>query len=455
MYNNIARKCVKKLNFVLIMFYQVLKLIVGLGIRLYYREVRVKNKVNLKTEGPLIIIANHPNTLMDAMMLGYVCKQPIHYMAKATLFDSKFKMWLLRSLNMIPINRIGEGRVKGVSNQDSFEVCYEVLEKGKTLVVFPEGTSFQERQLRQLKSGTARIALTVESRNQNKLGLIVLPIGLNYSQAEKFKSSVLVNVGHGISVKEYTKDFEGNASAGAKKLTEQFRIRLEQVLVNSDNKNEEKLVDRVARIIESRYTKEGLENIEEEMTFLKKIRDGLDDYKVTEAWKLEEIQLLVEKIEWEINKWDIRTDFLDRRFRSRMFFRQVLFSGIFLIIGLPLFVFGITHNILQFKLTDIIIPKLTKDIEYYAPMAVMLGLILYPLFYYGFIELMNTFYPLTFWKWLIYFVAMPLSGLFAYFFYRYLKHIGFKWKYIFLMIRQKEVMLSLKEKRESLRRYFV
>jgi len=437
------------------MFYQVLKLIVGLGIRLYYREVRVKNKVNLKTEGPLIIIANHPNTLMDAMMLGYVCKQPIHYMAKATLFDSKFKMWLLRSLNMIPINRIGEGRVKGVSNQDSFEVCYEVLEKGKTLVVFPEGTSFQERQLRQLKSGTARIALTVESRNQNKLGLIVLPIGLNYSQAEKFKSSVLVNVGHGISVKEYTKDFEGNASAGAKKLTEQLRIRLEQVLVNSDNKNEEKLVDRVARIIESRYTKEGLENIEEEMTFLKKIRDGLDDYKVTEAWKLEEIQLLVEKIEWEINKWDIRTDFLDRRFRSRMFFRQVLFSGIFLIIGLPLFVFGITHNILQFKLTDIIIPKLTKDIEYYAPMAVMLGLILYPLFYYGFIELMNTFYPLTFWKWLIYFVAMPLSGLFAYFFYRYLKHIGFKWKYIFLMIRQKEVMLSLKEKRESLRRYFV
>jgi len=437
------------------MLYQFLKLIVGLGIRLYYKEVRVKNKVNFKTEGPLIIIANHPNTLMDAMMLGYVYKQPIHYMAKATLFDSKFKMWLLRSLNMIPINRIGEGRVKGVSNQDSFEACYEVLEKGKTLVVFPEGTSFQERQLRQLKSGTARIALTVESRNQNKLGLIVLPIGLNYSQAEKFKSSVLVNVGHGISVKEYTKDFEGNASAGAKKLTEQFRIRLEQVLVNSDNKNEEKLVDRVARIIESRYTKEGLENIEEEMTFLKKIRDGLDDYKVTEAWKLEEIQLLVEKIEWEINKWDIRTDFLDRRFRSRMFFRQVLFSGIFLIIGLPLFVFGITHNILQFKLTDIIIPKLTKDIEYYAPMAVMLGLILYPLFYYGFIELMNTFYPLTFWKWLIYFVAMPLSGLFAYFFYRYLKHIGYKWKYIFLMIRQKEVMLSLKEKRESLRRYFV
>jgi len=169
------------------MLYRFLKLLVGLGIRFYYKEVRVKNKVNLKTEGPLIIIANHPNTLMDAMMLGHVCQQPIHYMAKATLFDSKFKMWLLRSLNMIPINRIGEGRIKGVSNQDSFLACYEMLEKGKTLVVFPEGTSFQERHLRQLKSGTARIALETERRNNNTLGLMVLPIGLNYSQAEKFR----------------------------------------------------------------------------------------------------------------------------------------------------------------------------------------------------------------------------------------------------------------------------
>ncbi len=454
MHKYIATKCAKKIILVPSMLYRILKLIVGFGIRLYYKEVRVKNKANLKIEGPLIIIANHPNTLMDAWMIGNVCNQPIHYMAKATLFDSKFKMWLLKSLNMIPINRIGEGRIQGVSNQDSFEACYEILEKGKTLVVFPEGSSFQERQLRQLKSGTARIALTVESRNHNTLGLTILPIGLNYSQAEKFRSSVLVNVGQPILVKEYTKDFDENASAGARKLTEQFRIRLEQVLVNSDNKEEEKLVDRIARIVESRYTREGMDNVEKEMSLLKKIRDRLDDYKVTEAWKLEEIELLVEKIEWEINKWDIRTDFLDRRFRSRMFFRQLMFSFIFLLIGLPLFVFGILHNFIQYKLTDIIIPKLTKDIEYYAPMAVLIGLILYPLFYYGFIEVVNMFYPLTFWKWLGYLIAMPFSGMFAYFFFRYLKHIGYKWKYIFLMIRQKEVMLSLKEKRESLRGYF-
>lgn len=436
------------------MVYRFLKLFVGLGIRFYYKEVKVKNKRNLKVEGPQIIIANHPNTLMDAMIIGYICKQPVHYMAKSTLFDSTMKMKLLRSLNMIPINRVGEKRTQGVSNQDSFLACYEILEKGKTLVIFPEGTSFQERYLRELKTGAARIAIETENRSHNQLGLRIIPIGLNYSQAEKFRSSVFVNVGQSISVKEFANIKDENTSIAAKKLTEQLRIRLEQVLVNSSNKDEEKLVDRLSIILRSRYTKEGSENVENEMIFLRKIRDKLDEYRVTEAWKIEEIKRHVDSIDWETKKWNIRVDFLDRRFRSKLFFRQLFFSILFLFFGLPLVFHGITHNFVQYKLTDLIIPKLTNDIEYYAPLAVLLGLILYPLFYIGFIEFVNIYYPLTFWKWLIYLLSMPIGGLFTFFFFRYLKHIGYKWKYIFLMMRQKEVMLSLKGKRENLRSYF-
>lgn len=436
------------------MLYRFIKLLVGLGIRSYYREIRVKNKRNIPLDEPMIIIANHPNTLMDAWMIGHIYSRPIYFMAKGTLFKGKLKMAILKSLNMIPINRVGEGQTSGVSNQDSFQACYDLLESGKTLVIFPEGSSFQERHLRELKSGTARIALEVEKRNAGKLGVKILPMGLNYTQAEKFRSRVLVNIGEPISAKDFLEDYKENSGKGARKMTEQFRMRLEGLLVNSNTKEEQDLIDRVAVILQSRYTKTGQENVESEMDLLKHIRNRMDDFKVTEAWKSEEIRHLVEAIEWESKKLDIRGDFLDRRFRSRMFFRQVLFSFIFLLIGLPLFVFGVIHNGLQYKLTDFIIPKITKDIEYYAPMAVLLGLILYPLTYYGFIELVNLYFPLTFWKWVTYLTLMPLSGLFAYFFNRYLQHIGYKWRYIFLMIRKKEAVLSLKDKRETLRSYF-
>ena len=60
---------------------------------------------------------------------------------------------------MIPINRPMDNRTEGVSNTDSFEACYKILSEGKTLVIFPEGNSVMERFLRELKTGTARIAL--------------------------------------------------------------------------------------------------------------------------------------------------------------------------------------------------------------------------------------------------------------------------------------------------------
>lgn len=434
------------------MLYQFLKLIVGIGIRFYYKEVRVLNRKSLTHDGPMIIIANHPNTLMDAMMIGYACKQPIHYMAKGTLFNSKLKLWLLKNLNMIPINRQGESTTKGVSNQASFEACYRVLEEGKTLVVFPEGTSFLERHLRELKSGTARIALEVERRNKGELNLRVVPLGLNYLKAEKFRSSVLINVGQQISVTEYLAAFKMDAGKTAKKLTEKFRINLERVLVNSDSKEQETIVDQLTEILSSKYIKMDEKGVVGEIQFLKEIRNKVEEIQITQPWKIAEMQLLIQNIQWRLRKLDIRADFLDRRFRSRMFFRQIFLSIVILIIGLPIFIFGLIHNLIQFKVTDFLVPKITKDIEYFAPIAVLLGLFLYPIFYSLFLIAGSHFIELGYIGKIVYFFSMPLTGLFAYAFNRYLQHISYKWKYIFMMINDKKAMLELQDKRNELRK---
>jgi 1-acyl-sn-glycerol-3-phosphate acyltransferase len=433
------------------MLYRLLKIIVGIGIRFYYKEVKVLNRTSLSQDGPLIIISNHPNTLMDAMMIGFACKQPIYYMAKGTLFNSKLKLWLLQSLNMIPINRQGEGATKGVSNQDSFEACYRILEQNKTLVIFPEGTSFLERQLRELKSGTARIALEVEKRNNGKLNLQVVPLGLNYLKGEKFRSSVLINVGEKLSVIDFLEDYKVDAGKTAKKLTEKFRLNLETVLVNSTSKEQEFLVDDLVEILSSRYLRANDKGVEADVSFLKDIRNKVEGLQLTDPKKIAEIQLLVQNIQWRLRKLDIRADFLDRRFRSLMFFRQMVFSVSFLILGLPAFIFGIWHNLIQFKLTDYLVPKITKDIEYFAPIAVLLGLIFYPVFYISFFLLITNLFQLPFYWKIIYFVSMPLSGMFAYSFNKYLDHISYKWKYILMMFNDKKAIEELKEKRNELR----
>lgn len=436
------------------MLNRFLKLLVNIGIRFYYKEVKVLNRPSLAPNGkePMIIIANHPNTLMDAMLIGFVCNQPIHFMAKGTLFNSKFKLWILQKFNMIPINRKGEGKIEGVSNQDSFAACYKLLEEGKTLVIFPEGTSFLERHLRELKSGTARIALDTELKNNGQLNLKVVPVGLNYLQAEKFRSSVLINVGNKIAVKDYLVDYQKESGKTAKKLTENFRIHLERLLVNSETKEHEEFVDDLAELLSSKYLRTKENGVEGEVLFLKKIRDKVDEIQLTHPWKIQEFKKTIEDINKQLIEFEIRPDFLDRRFRLKMFFRQMLFSILLIIAGFPVFIIGFIFNYFQYKITDLVVPKLTKDIEYVAPLSLLFGLFLYPITYFGFYFIGTTYLNLSYLEKIFLYFLMPISGLLAFSYFRYLIHFSSKWNYITTMIYHRKELLEIKEKRDELRK---
>ena len=431
------------------MLYRFIQILIKIGMKLYYAEIKVKNAEFLEHDGPMIIIANHPNTLVDAWLVGNVCKQPIYFMAKGTFFNNKLKMWFLRSLNLVPINRATESKTKGVSNDASFEECYKILEQGKTLVIYPEGNSFMERQLRELKSGTARIALESERRNGGRLNLKVVPMGLIYLQAEKFRSSILVNVGEGKTVTHHLAEFETNSSLAAKKLTVEFRSQLEKVLVTTQNKEQEELIEQLVEGIRSRYTGNS-KGVEGSVDLMKKVRDRVEYLSLMEPWKIEEIQNLLRNINWRVEKLNIKADFLDRKFRSVMFMRQIALSILVMMVGLPAFIFGCVHNIVPYKLTDLLMPKLVKNVEYYAPVAILLGLVLYPFTYIGWICLADYLFGISFLAKCIYFFVMPITGMFAHTFVYYLKHISFKLNYTFLIMNEREALVELKKQRQSL-----
>lgn len=429
------------------MLYRILKIIVSLGVRLFYRELKVKHSEHLEHDGPMIIIANHPNTLMDAWIVGMACKKQIYFMAKGTFFNSKFKRYLLKQLNMIPVNRRVDGKIAGVDNDSTFEACYQLLEEGKTLVIFPEGSSYSERQLRELKSGTARIALEAEKRNQGKLNLKVVPMGLFYSEAERFRSSVMVTLGKGIKVVDYLAQYEENISGTAKKLTEKFRIHLEGVLVTTDNKDQEQLLETIVTIFKG---SEKLKSVESGAEFMKKVKSKFEEIQLVRPYEMEEVQLLVNAIEWQSRKLEIHADFINRRFRSRLYLMQIFLSILFLLIGLPLFIFGFIHNFLQYKLTDLLVPKMTKHVEYHAAIGVLLGLVFYPLFYTGFLLTMKHILNLGFWSQLLYFISMPLTGIYAFTFVKWNQRINHKWKYLFLIMKESDAIKELQALRTKL-----
>lgn len=434
------------------MLYRLLKILIGIGIRLYYKEIKVKNQEFLIHDGPMILIANHPNSMMDGWMIAQICRQPIYFMAKGTFFSSPIKRMFLNSLNMIPINRKVDKRTEGVNNKDSFDACYKILEAGKTLVIFPEGNSILERQLRELRTGTARIALETESRNGGKLNIKVVPMGLFYSKAEKFRSSIMVNIGQGLSVTDYLEEYKVNNSTASKKLTEKFRIHLERVLITTENSEQEKLLDDILGIIN---TSKRSKDIEENTLLLQKVKNRLEEIQMIQPYLLEEIQNLVNAIHWQSDKLQIKTEFLSKRFKSQRFIGQLAFSVFFILLEFPLFIFGVIHSIIPYKSTEILMPKLVKNVEYYAPIAILIGIVLYPLNYFLLLSIVTNFFDFSLLGKIIYFIAMPLTGMLAYHFSLFLKNTSFKWKYFFLLINEKEGLKELRSLQNKLEKIII
>lgn len=429
-----------------------MKLIVGVGIRLFYRQVRVIGREHLEVRGPKIILSNHPNTLMDAWMIGHICNERIYYMAKGTFFNTRFKRWLLNGLGMIPVNRQSDRKTKGVSNEDSFEACYRLLEEGKTLVIFPEGTSYQERLLRKLKSGSARIALQAEERNDKQLDVKIIPVGLNYTEPEKFRSSVLAKIGTPLDPSPFVDIFKKDSFKAARQLTEEIRVAMTRLLVDSELKEEEVLVEDIVDLLASEYVKRPEKGVERDVQQMREVFSQMNAIRVAQPWKIEEIKLLVESLKIRIDQLDIKSDFLDRKYRTAVFVRQLISSFLVLLIGFPLLVFGMLHNYLQYKVIDVVVVRFVKDVEYYAPVSILLSFVLYPLVYAGFLWGLTSFLGISFWWKLAYFASMPLSGLFAYYYVKYFRHVSFKRKYVFLMRKRKNDIETLKQERESLRK---
>lgn len=432
------------------MLYRIVRFIVSVGIKIYYKEIKVVNRQLLDYEhGPLIIIANHPNTLMDAWMIGYASRRKVHFMAKATFFNSPIKRKLLSILGMIPINRKDDKAISGINNKDSFAACYELLEKGEVLVVFPEGTSYLERKLREIKTGTARIAIEAEKRNGGSLGLKVIPIGLNYIAANSYRGSVLIQVGEPIEVAPFIHNLKSTSSEPAKQLTEQFRVELSRVFVNLEDTEREVLIEKLKSLFVTKYSTDN--TVSKEVKFIKKVHERIDEFAITSPWKIDQINEKADDIISILKALRIKFDFLDRPFRRGLFFRQFLQSWTFILLATPLFVYGFVHHVIPYFLIGKLIPKLTKEPEYHAPLAVIFGLLLYPLNYALFFTFVNVITPIPWWGDVVYVISLPISGTFAHFYLRYMIHIRSKLQFAQFAKTRRSLLNQLKKDREALK----
>jgi 1-acyl-sn-glycerol-3-phosphate acyltransferase len=170
----------------------------------YYRRVRIEGGDVIARHGPLLICANHPNSLIDPILVGVAARRPVQYLAKAPLFEIPVFGAVLYSLGMIPAHRGQDDAREVRRNKKSLDEATQVLLRRGAVGIFPEGYSHDRMGLEMVRSGAARMAQDAAKSGIHDLQIV--PVGLNYEDKERFHSDVWIIVGQPITCRDWHTD---------------------------------------------------------------------------------------------------------------------------------------------------------------------------------------------------------------------------------------------------------
>jgi 1-acyl-sn-glycerol-3-phosphate acyltransferase len=214
------------------MFHRLIISLIRIVANTFFRRIDVVGLENIPSDGPVIFAGNHPNALMDGWLLIAKCQRwPLYFLANAKLWKYRLLVPILEATGAVPVYRREEHDGE-VDNRQAFEKVYEIIESGKCMGIFPEGVSHAESQLVKLKTGTARIALSVAARGNTNIRIV--PCGLNYIHRHRFRSQVLIEFGEPIAIGEkWVRDYEKDEQETVRQLTEHLAQALRGVTLNA------------------------------------------------------------------------------------------------------------------------------------------------------------------------------------------------------------------------------
>ncbi len=404
------------------MIYKILMTLFSLTVRIFFSSFKIKGKENIPTHHPLLVVANHPSTFMDPIVMAVAMKRKVHFIAKGSAFKSRFAKWILPKFNMIPIYRKDFEPGETHKNLETFEKVYEILEKGGAVIIFPEGISITDRILKRLKTGTMRMALNVEARNNFELGVQILPMGLNFSNPHQFRSKVEIRIGEAIEVKKYRKLYEENSIKGVHKLRDDIRNSIESLIFCVDTPSTDQLIARV----ESLYKRNFLEvenrlqlELYEELRISELVRERVNYFTLHDPKRVEQLAQMLENHSLLLKTLRLDGETVDivGKEKSKFSFGDFFFY----LCGLPLFIYGFINNFIPYKLPGIFNDKIKARPDFTGAILLCTGTFIFLIFYIiqtVLIYKLSESYVLT----IGYLISLPISGLMAYSYYQRLKN---------------------------------
>src|ERR1051325_3630003 len=206
----------------------------------FFKRARIRHPERVPRTGAVLLCINHPNNMMDSVVVGAAVPRKVNYLATATLFKNPLLGGFLRSMGVLPVYRRQDDPTKMDRNTQTFAATFDALAARQLVAIYPEGTTHAEPHVQRIKTGAARIALAFEDKHPGEL--TVIPVGLTFEARRSFRGNVLVSFGAPIPVTPYLDAYRADAVKAVDALTEAIQWGMEAVVVNVGRVDDARLV---------------------------------------------------------------------------------------------------------------------------------------------------------------------------------------------------------------------
>jgi len=434
------------------MIWHILRYLTTFILPSFYKRIQGKNVRNVQVKGPVIIAMNHPNAFTDPVAFTYVT-YPVRlkYLARGDAFKPGITAWLLERIGIVPIFRIQDAGKEGLKkNDEAYRRVNQLLKRNHKIIVFAEGLCIQERRLRPLKKGVSRMVFgAYDFLNNDELR--VIPVGVNYSQPDKFRSTLFYNVGEPIFVSDFVDEYRNNPARAYNHFLQVLEPKMKELITHINNKENDEAVKQIEILCKKDWLKEqGLKanSLADDYAVTKQITEKVNSAEVNNPEALKEFKTKADSYFKLLRENNLR-DWLINPLQNKHVKPVWLFLRLLLIVsGTPLYIIGLIGNYIPYKLTEMIVKRILKgNREFYSSLVIGIGMVFVWLTYGLWFFIIYYFSPNIFWP-LLACLVFALCGWFNLYFYFFM----LKTKGIYLAISQQDTIKTLAGQRKELMR---
>jgi glycerol-3-phosphate O-acyltransferase / dihydroxyacetone phosphate acyltransferase len=403
-------------------FYVVVRVIARFWIWFFFERVEVRHPERVPSMGPVLLCINHPNNLIDSLLVGSVLPRKVHYLATAVLFRSPVIARVLGALGVIPIYRKADDPTRMGRNMEMFSACGEAFDRGRLIAIYPEGATHAGAHVQRLRTGAARIALGYEANAPGRLA--VVPVGLSFEARKRFRGRVLVSFGEAVAVSPYLAAYREEPAKALHTLTTAIHRAMEREVVHVERIDTAALARAVADLYRGELERElwqerGPSGRQIDPFQLSgSIADAVERFRKQDPERIERLWQRILGYHAGLAAYRLHDEAVRTRL-ERTAERQRVARSWQTIVSLPLFAYGTSVNFLPYYLPGWLAGLMSRKQTDYATIRLFASVVAFPLFW-----ALET--GLVWWAagslWaLAFFLSLPLGGLIA---YRYLVGTG-------------------------------